>query len=192
MNAAIFEWMQNPLNEKLMILMRGVSGSGKSYRAKELSQGDPSVIYSADYFFGIDPEEYSKNWTREKLGDAHKWCQSRVRFACQNQHKLVIVDNTNTMIHEMMPYFDMAMQYEYRVEIAEPTSEWWLNDIAPYLLDKDNNKKHLHEQAVLLTERNKATHNVPLFAIKSQLDRYHTNVTFDNLVNSYNKHNGII
>jgi predicted kinase len=188
-NDPIFDWMQSQENLNRLILMRGVPACGKSYRAMELAGGDESVIYSADHFFGKTKEEYVSSWKIEKLHQAHSWCQQRSRESMQRQAPLVIIDNTNTRISEMMPYFDMAVQYNYRVSIEEPTSPWWLNDIAPYLLDKVTNREKLDKAAQLLFEKNQATHCVPLESIKKMLSRYQPMVMFADLARSYCRYN---
>ncbi len=188
-NDPLFQWMQDPLNELTLILMRGLPASGKSYRAKELSGGDDTVIFSADHYFGLTKEEYVASWTKDKLHHAHSWCQRRVRESMQRQRPLVIVDNTNTRIAEMMPYFDMAVQYKYKVQIEEPTSPWWINDIAPYLLDKQLYKAELEAAAQLLFEKNQETHCVPLESIRKMLARYQTMVLFSDLVRGYCRRN---
>jgi predicted kinase len=177
-----FDWLKNPENKKLLILMRGLPSSGKSYHAKKLAGNTPEIIFSADHFFGFTPEEYVKNWCIEELGNAHKQCQKNARIIMQRQKPLVIIDNTNTQIREMMPYFNMAVQYNYRLEIHEPTSEWWVKDIAPYLMDKEGNKNHLMKMAKFLYEKNKETHCVPLASIEKMLFRYQPNVTVDDLI----------
>lgn len=182
-------WILSEENSKLLIVMRGVPASGKSYRANELAEGDSSIIFSADHFFGKTPEEYVANWSKEKLGLAHKLCQKNTKMLMQRQKPLVIVDNTNTMIREIMPYFDMAMQYEYRVQIEEPKSSWWVEDIAPYLSDKVANKKHLEKMCQVLWQKNQSTHKVPLKSIEKMLFRYHYDVTTDQLAKIYIRDN---
>jgi hypothetical protein len=98
---------------------------------------------------------------------------------------LVIVDNTNTMVKEMMPYFAMAYQYGYKVRIEEPTSPWWVNDIAPYLTDKEKYRDKLNLAAIFLAKKSEETHCVPLEAIQRMLARYVPNVTFDVLASHY-------
>jgi predicted kinase len=190
MNSA-FQWMFSPENDKVLILMRGVPASGKSYRALELAGDDPSIIHSADHFFGATPEEYVENWSIEKLGLAHNQCKKNVRMLMQRQRPLVIVDNTNTMVREMMPYFDMAVQYQYKVQIEEPTSPWWVNDIAPYLGDKEGNRAQLEKMCKLLWEKNQQSHKVPLESIKKMLFRYHYNVTVEQLAANFERSAGL-
>lgn len=186
-----FQWMFDPNNDKVLILMRGVPASGKSYRAMELAGDDSSVIHSADHFFGSTPEEYVANWSIEKLGMAHKQCQKNTRMRMQRQLPLAIVDNTNTQVRELLPYFEMAVQYQYRVQIEEPTSPWWVNDIAPYLEDKEKNRKHLEKMCKILWEKNQSSHKVPLESIKKMLFRYHFNVTVEQLANRHARNSKI-
>ena len=184
-----YDWLQHPENPHLLIIMRGVSGSGKSYRAKQLAGEDQDAIISADQFFGESLEEYTANWSVDKLHAAHKDCQARVRGRMQRQLPLVIVDNTNTRFAEMMPYFDMAVQYDYRVEIHEPTSPLWLEQIVPYLANKGKYAKELDVAAQKLFEINQGTHGVPLEVIKKQIRRYAYPVTFDMMANCHRKYN---
>jgi tRNA uridine 5-carbamoylmethylation protein Kti12 len=175
-----FSWMKNPENTKGLYLMRGCPSSGKSYYAKQLAGDDLSVICSADHFFGETVEEYVKNWQFEKLSEAHKSCQKKAKIAMQRQSPLVIVDNGNYMISDIMPYFEMAFQYQYRFEMKEPVSDWWINDIAPYLNNKEKNRAHLEKMCELLWKKNQETHCVPLKSIQKMLFRYQV-LTFDDL-----------
>ncbi len=178
---AIFEWMQNEENPHVLVLMRGLPSAGKSHRALELANMDESLINSADKFFGKTAEEYVSNWSGDKLGAAHRQCRDQVRVAMQRRDKLVIVDNTNTVIREMLTYFSMAVEYGYRVCIEEPTSPWWVNDIAPYLENKGQHREHLDGMCKLLATKSETSHKVPVEAIQKMLNRYRPNVTFDNL-----------
>jgi predicted kinase len=184
-----FQWTFSPHNDKVLVLLRGVPSSGKSYRAKELSQGNEEIICSADHFFGKTADEYVSNWSIEKLGLAHKTCQKKCRMKMQRQVPLVIVDNTNTMVREMMPYFEMAFQYQYKFRIEEPTSPWWVNEIAPLLLDKEGNEFLIKKAAKFLWEKNQESHKVPLESIEKMLFRYHTNVTPEQLAKIYERSN---
>lgn len=185
MNINSVEWMRDELNPKTMILLRGLPSCGKSTRARELAGGDESIIFSADKFWGNTPEEYVLNWNKDKLYTAHTWCQNLTRAAMQRQSPLVIVDNTNVRLSEMMVYFGMAVQYQYRVRIEEPVSPWWVNDIAPLLTDKEANRDRLDELAKMLAEKSRDTHRVPYESIRKMLFRYQPNVTFEDLVSRY-------
>lgn len=110
--------------DKVLILMRGVSGTGKSTRARQLA-GPGGAVYSTDDFFGAENEEYAANYSMEKLPEAHAWNQQRVEDALQRGVSPVIVDNTNIMPYEAKPYVQMAQKHGYRVSIEEPQTDHW-------------------------------------------------------------------
>jgi predicted kinase len=97
---------------KELFLLRGLPGSGKSTLAKMLV-GDKDYCHKeADMYF-IDGEgKYQFDVT--SLRDAHAWCQEEVEFLMKYEHK-VVVSNTFTQEWEMLPYYDLAKKYGYRV-----------------------------------------------------------------------------
>ena len=134
-------------NDHFLILMRGLPGSGKSFKAhnqlannviqnghfKGHSKGEESsvslvsphvVILSSDDYFITDGAEY--NFNQKLLGKAHEWNQKRARDAMAAQVATIIIDNTNVQLWEMKPYVEMAVQeFGYQVRIEEPESDWW-------------------------------------------------------------------
>ncbi len=110
----------------VMVIMRGVPGSGKSFAALEMearfSTKYKVKIYSTDNFF-MKNGEYK--WNPNAVGIAHKWNQNKVREAVQSKSEnIVIVDNTNTTWKEIEPYAKMARDNGYFVIIAETTNAW--------------------------------------------------------------------
>lgn len=186
-DSPMYDWMKNEDNPYVLILMRGLPSAGKSYRANELADGDETLIRSADKFFGTTPEEYTANWAPEKLGAAHRQCQQQVRVAMQRRENLVIVDNTNTVMREMLPYFAMAVEYGYQVRIEEPTSEWWVKDIAPFLVDKNKHQEQLDKMCEMLATKSLDSHKVPVAAIRKMMARFLPNVTFEDLHQRLNR-----
>ena len=97
--------------KQIMIIMRGIPGSGKSTAANTLKQvltavGSRKVgIFSTDDFWYRDGVY---DWDAKKIGAAHCCNQTRVKNAITNGMH-VIVDNTNLDGFAMMPYFDMAV-----------------------------------------------------------------------------------
>ncbi len=101
-----------------LIMFIGVPGSGKSTAAKkyqELHSPHPK-IYEADMFF-IDKNGNYK-WNPNYLKMAHAWYQSQVR-SDMNQGKNVIVSNTCLTPSERKPYFELAKEFGYEVEVIE-------------------------------------------------------------------------
>jgi len=171
------------LKNKTLILMRGLPASGKSYHAKKLCNGNESIICSADHFFGYAPEEYVAKWSLQGLGTAHNYCREKSKSLMERQLPLVIIDNTNTMIKEMLPYVEMAVFYGYEVQIEEPVSDWWKNKILPFIGNKNRFRSELDLACEDLFERSKSVHKVPLETIKKMMQKYEPNLTPEKLLN---------
>jgi tRNA uridine 5-carbamoylmethylation protein Kti12 len=103
---------------KELILLRGIPGSGKSTTAKLLGAGGAGYAhFEADMYF-MEDGEYKFN--PAKIRDAHKWCQDSVERAMLLNHttgdnSIIIVSNTFTQEWEMVPYFLLAEQWNYKV-----------------------------------------------------------------------------
>ena len=97
---------------KELFLLRGLPGSGKSTLAKMLV-GDKEYRHKeADMYFIDEDGNYQFDVT--SLRDAHAWCQEEVEFLMKYEHK-VVVSNTFTQEWEMLPYYDLAKKYGYKV-----------------------------------------------------------------------------
>lgn len=82
-----------------LILMRGVSGSGKSTRAREL-EGPDTVILSTDDLFMIEGKYV---FDPTKLQENHQRNQERCREHMVLKTRTIIIDNTNIQSWEMKP-----------------------------------------------------------------------------------------
>lgn len=167
------------MQEKKIIIMRGLPWTGKSYRAKELSEdGKIPILSTDDFWYQVNkpdkPEEYSFN--HRYLSQAHKWNQLRAQKLI-NLGESLIIDNTNTTAKEFCcDYAKYAHWQDYKVCIEEPTSDRWL-EIRELLADKNKeNKKKLREWAKTLTEGSKGVHNVPQFAIERMMWRWESDL----------------
>jgi len=101
---------------KVLYLVRGLPGSGKSTFAKQLV-GSESLIFEADKFFVTN---IGYKFIPNKIGEAHKWCRDKVETAMKgsdddDRFEQLVVSNTFTREDEMKPYFDLAKKYDYRV-----------------------------------------------------------------------------
>lgn len=98
---------------KDLILLRGLPGSGKSTLAKILV-GDKEYCHKeADMYFIDNDGAYKFN--PSEIKDAHNWCREEVEFVMRYEHSPVVVSNTFTQEWEMIPYFELAKKYGYRV-----------------------------------------------------------------------------
>ena len=103
--------------DKVLILLRGLPGSGKSSFANLIWASQ--VICEADQFFYDKEGNY--NFDVTKLGQAHKACQEKVETFMkdnQNNHQFypeIVVSNTSTTEKELQPYLDLALKYGYTV-----------------------------------------------------------------------------
>ena len=99
--------------EKVLYIVRGVPGSGKSTFAKSLG----GTHFEADMFFMKDGEY---KFDMFKIKEAHKWCQDSVNTAMimnntAGLNETIVVSNTFTQEWEMKPYFDLAELHGYKV-----------------------------------------------------------------------------
>ena len=92
---------------KILTLLRGLPGSGKSTFAKLIC----NQHVEADMFF-IQDGEYK--FDVSKLKQAHEWCQWKTEEWMKKRYN-VVVSNTFTMEWEMEAYYKLAEQYGYRV-----------------------------------------------------------------------------
>ncbi|VDN21225.1 unnamed protein product [Gongylonema pulchrum] len=117
----------------VLIIMRGVPGSGKSHLASELLTGTNGAIFSSDnYFmrdgvFHFDPsklEEYHQKNFKEG------WALfqiDRTKEAMVKGVKPVIIDNTNIYVTHMRPYIMQAVKNSYEIYFVEPETSWKTN-----------------------------------------------------------------
>jgi predicted kinase len=97
--------------EKIIYLVRGIPGSGKSTFAKTLVKKD-YCHKEADMFFVDRDGNY--NFEPSKIKDAHLWCQEEMDFLMRLEHSPVVVSNTFTQEWEMEPYLELAKTYGYK------------------------------------------------------------------------------
>ena len=101
------------MNGKILYLLRGLPGAGKSTLAKSIG----AVYFEADMFF-MEGNEYKFNPL--KLKDAHAWCQNQVRISMKNANggmtpTRIAVANTFTQEWEMDVYYELAKEFGFTV-----------------------------------------------------------------------------
>ncbi|KFW83868.1 NEDD4-binding protein 2, partial [Manacus vitellinus] len=107
---------------QVLVLLRGVPGSGKSYLARNILEDNPGgiILSTDDYFNKHGQYHYDPNC----LGEAHDWNRKRAKEAFEMGITPIIIDNTNIQAWEMKPYVTLAQQFKYEVMFREPDT-WW-------------------------------------------------------------------
>jgi len=95
--------------EKILYIVRGIPGSGKSTFAKQLT----SNVFEADHYFYDNDGNY--NFIPSEIKNAHKECNQFVKYAMESSIEKIAVSNTFTQEWEMEPYFELAKKYGYKV-----------------------------------------------------------------------------
>jgi len=122
--SVVLEIMNKIAAEKTLVMLRGISGTGKSALARKMEKKYGVKALSTDDFF-MEDGEY--NFNPKKLGEAHSWNFDRAKKAIA-EGKPVIIDNTNAQAWEMKPYVEEALKHGYNVEFVEPNWSAELKD----------------------------------------------------------------
>lgn len=97
-----------------VILLRGVSGSGKNFTADFIKSLYPkTVIASADDYYTEKYGEYK--WNYQEIGAAHEYCRNKFIKALENKVKVIICCNTNATEKQFNFYIETAKEYKYNV-----------------------------------------------------------------------------
>jgi predicted kinase len=115
-------------SDKILYLLRGVPGSGKSTFSKTILAGsgiDTSddtivkqhVLSTDDFFIG---EDGKYNFNPKKLGFNHQQNQERAEKQMRIGVTPLFIDNTNIAAWEMKPYVVLADRYGYKVIVVNP------------------------------------------------------------------------
>lgn len=95
-----------------LLIIRGISGSGKSILAAKLTRwqvaaDDYPQVYSSDRAYNLSLQAAS-----------HAWCQSQVENWMKAGKWVIAVHNTFTQRRSYQPYLDMAQWYGYAVQVV--------------------------------------------------------------------------
>jgi len=150
--------MEDILSEtkKFLIIIRGLSGSGRRTLAQQLCNHQENRIFVSayDYFLKEDGEF---EFNPEDLKISHLWCQTQASTYLAQGYEIVVVYNTFTRAWELEPYFEMATKFQYSTSII-PLFDSGLND---YQLSVRSAEGGVH---------------IPISSIRSQRKRWVHNV----------------
>ena len=97
---------------KILTLVRGIPGSGKTTFAETMAALSDAKVFSADMYF--EDNEGNYNFDANQLGAAHKWCEDNVDNL-MSFGRNVFVANTFTREREMKKYYELATKHGYKV-----------------------------------------------------------------------------
>ncbi|XP_077157847.1 NEDD4-binding protein 2 isoform X2 [Paroedura picta] len=153
---------KTPFVGHVLVLLRGVPGSGKSYLARSLLEDNPGgIILSTDDYFYTKSGQYQ--FDADRLSEAHEWNWKRAKEEFEKRVTPIIIDNTNIQAWEMKPYIALSQQHKYKVIFREPDT-WW--KFKPKELERRN------------------IHGVSKEKIKKMLQRYERCLTISTILNS--------
>lgn len=162
----VTEGTDEAMHKKKLIVMRGVSGSGKSTMARKIAAERGGVIFSTDDFF---EKEGGYSFDPKALPGNHAKNQSRAEEAMKAGVSPIIIDNTNTEAWEMRPYVQAAVDNGYEVEIVEPGSEGF---------------PEVDFEEIMKRQSTRGPKSIPSEVVKRMMTRFKKNLTVQDILDS--------
>jgi len=95
--------------EKVLIILRGLPGSGKTTLAPYISE---QICCADDFFINVRGEYV---FDVKKLGEAHNFSIAKCRLMMAAGHPKIVIANTNVTDKEMEPYEELAKIFRYKI-----------------------------------------------------------------------------
>jgi len=153
--------------KKTLVLMRGVSGSGKTTVAARIAKERGGVVFSTDDFFDKDGQY---EFDPRMLPQNHAKNQSSAEEAMRNGVSPIVIDNTNIQAWEMKPYVNAAKRHGYEVKIVEPGS--------PGFPEAD------FEEIMRRQKNRGGGKSMPEDVVRRMMGRFQRNVSVDEILDS--------
>ena len=159
---------------KIVYLMRGCPGAGKSFTAKKLA-GKDGMICETDSFFGPPGKDY--HFDIKQRDQARNRNMYQFLSYLRAGYSPVIVDRGCGKGRRTWWYAKTAQLFGYEIKLAEPISPWW-KEI------REGMKKGGWPAwaADLLFEKQKFTHKVSRDTILRSLNRYDPMLTIKDIL----------
>lgn len=130
-----------------LIVIRGISGSGKTYLANILARNLNAIVCEADTFMFANGSSFNP----KKLDTCHQMCKDRVKKTLKDG-KIAIVSNTNTTLFELTQHVEIA--YNEKLQSSQLI-----------FIEPENEYRYDVEQC-----QKKCVHKVPVSTIRKQLE----------------------
>ncbi|CAL1282618.1 unnamed protein product [Larinioides sclopetarius] len=102
---------------KVMFLIRGPPSTGKATLSEMIREKYPTATFCcADHYFKNSFNSPSR--TRESLKLSHEYCANKANVACENNARVIIIQNTHMRKWEMQHYLNLAATNNYIVIMA--------------------------------------------------------------------------
>lgn len=100
---------------KIVYILRGFAGAGKSILAQAIVSGTEGIICSSDDFFTED-DEYT--YRRSVYTQAHMACKAKFKKATEKGISPIVVDNTNARWKSFAYYRTWANRNGYTISVV--------------------------------------------------------------------------
>ncbi len=181
--------------KKVVYLMRGVPGAGKSFAARRLA-GKNGSICETDRYFGLPGAEYRFDLKKRPAARMHN--MHLFMSYLQRGDTPIVVDRGCGKGRRTWWYIQTAVLYGYGVKFAEPTSPWWkrikkaiIADRALTAMDYPSDRQQriqvrLWRCVDLLEKKQMKTHQVTRDCIFKSIMRYDPDLTVEDLIGGHN------
>jgi len=138
---------------KEIVIMRGLSGSGKSTHAKKWVH--QPVICSADHFWN---KSGTYQFNPHQIGESHAYCHGEFLAAIGQQSPIIVIDNTN------------AQKWQYANYITEGNMWGYSTLVVDMGCPTEDDVWHFWKRG---------THNVPISVMMNMWDKWEHDPTDD-------------
>lgn len=169
---------------RILYLMRGLPGCGKSHRARRLAGDSGTVLETDEYFYTqVGKDSSSYDYDKDLLPAARAWIFARMQGAITRGISPIVIDRGNGLNSETREFALYATEKGYQVQLAEPDSSWWL-ELRVLLKYKEFVSDMLFDEwAEKLSAITKDSHRVPASTIRGWMKHWLHDLTVQQILN---------